>query len=70
MGGSDYDGKDQAYQEMLDENDHLHLLKDMLLAEIDHICTLIYYQEHLKHQDNWVAEMIKRGLFTPEEEGE
>ena len=67
MGGSDYDGEDQEYQDLLDTLELVCEQNDMLLAEIDHICTLIHYQDHLKHQDNWVAEMIKRGLFIPEE---
>jgi len=64
---SDYDGQDQAYQEMLDENDHLHILKDMLLAEIENIAALIHYQAHLKEQDRWLAEMIEQGFYTPED---
>jgi len=64
---SDYDGQDQAYQEMLDENDHLHILKDMLLAEIENIAALIHYQAPLKEQDRWLAEMIEQGFYTPED---
>ena len=35
-------------------------------AEIQTICNIIYYQEHLKHQDNWLSDMIARGIFVPE----
>ena len=39
-------------------------------AEIQTICNIIYYQEHLKHQDNWLSDMIVRGIFIPEAEEE
>ena len=56
---SDYDGQDQAYQDLLEEN-------EMLLAEIENIAALIHYQAPLKEQDRWLAEIIKSGLYTIE----
>jgi len=35
---------------------------------ITQICDLIHYQAHLKHQDEWLAEVIEMGLYTTEEE--
>jgi hypothetical protein len=55
---SDYDGHDQAYQDLLDENEKLR-------AEIKNIATLIYLQAPLKAQDKWLADVIQR---TTEEE--
>ena len=59
--GSDYDGQDQAYQDLLSENDELRFM-------IGSIAALIHYQAPLKEQDMWLAEMIKRGFYTVEEE--
>ena len=58
---SDYDGQDQAYQDLLHENDELR-------AIIENIAALIHYQLPLKAQDRWLATMIERGFYTPEEE--
>lgn len=58
---SDYDGQDQAYQDLLDENDELRSI-------IEDIAALIHYQVSLKEQDRWLASMIERGYYTVEEE--
>ena len=58
---SDYDGQDQAYQDLLHENDELR-------AIIENIAAIIHYQLPLKAQDRWLATMIERGFYTPEEE--
>jgi hypothetical protein len=58
---SGYDGQDQAYQDLLDENDELRAL-------IENIATIIHYQLPLKAQDIWLAGIINRGYYTVEEE--
>ena len=58
---SEYDGKDQAYQDLLEENDRL-------VNHITDICDIIYYQEPLKIQDRWLKVMTEKGFYTPDEE--
>ena len=58
---SDYDGQDQAYQDLLHENDELR-------AIIENIAAIIHYQLPLKAQDIWLEDTIKRGYYTVEEE--
>lgn len=49
------------YKKIAKEN---QVLKD----HIGNICALIYYQEHLKHQDAWLKNMIKEGYYTVDPE--
>ena len=58
-----YDGQDQAYQDLLDENDSLR-------KEIENIASLIHYQAPLNAQDKWLADVIEYGFYTPEQEEE
>jgi len=58
---SEYDEQDQAYQDLLEENDRL-------ADYIAEICDIIYYQEPLKIQDRWLKVMTEKGLYTPEDE--
>ena len=58
---SEYDEQDQAYQDLLEENDRL-------VNYIADICDIIYYQEPLKIQDRWLKVMTEKGLYTPEDE--
>ena len=60
---SEYDGQDQAYQDLLEENDRL-------VNYIADICDIIYYQEPLKIQDRWLKVMTEKGLYTPDEDEE
>lgn len=65
---SNYDGQDQAYQDLLSENAMLNEQYDMLHEYLQNIAALIEYQAPLKAQDRWLATMIERGFYTPEEE--
>ena len=58
---SEYDEQDQAYQDLLEENDRL-------ADYIAEICDIIYYQEPLRVQDRWLEVMTKKGLYTPDVE--
>ena len=60
---SEYDEQDQAYQDLLEENDRL-------ADYIAEICDIIYYQEPLKIQDRWLKVMTEKGLYNPNEEEE
>ena len=65
---TEYDGQDQAYQDLLEEANRLWDDNDMLKHIITEICDLIHYQAHLKHQDKWLKHCINIGLYTIEEE--
>ena len=60
---SEYDGQDQAYQDLLEEN-------IALANHIADICDIIYYQEPLRIQDRWLKVMTEKGLYTPHEDEE
>ena len=47
-----------------ESNKEIELLKDY----IDNISAIIAYQCSLKEQDLWMADMIRRGLYKPDEE--
>ena len=64
---SDYDGQDQAYQDLLEENDELNGRTEELLDVVENIAALIYYQAPLKDQDNWLRRIMDKGIWTPEE---
>ena len=55
---SDYDGQDQAYQDLLEEN-------RMLADYIAEICDIIDMQLPLRYQDKWVEVMTEKRLYTP-----
>ena len=40
----------------------------MLRDYIDNIAAIIAYQSSLKDQDMWMADMIKEGLYNPDDE--
>ena len=42
--------------------------EELLLDYIDNISAIIAYQCSLKEQDKWMADMIRLGLFKPDEE--
>ena len=46
--------------------------KDMkhMRAELNRICGIIYSQQPLHVQDNWVRDMINQEFFDPEDEEE
>ena len=60
---SEYDGQDQAYQDLLEEN-------KALADYIAEICDIIYMELPLRIQDRWVEVMTKKGLYTPDEDEE
>ena len=60
---SDYDGQDQAYQDLLEEN-------RMLADYIAEICDIIYMELPLRYQDKWVEVMTEKGLYNPNEHEE
>jgi hypothetical protein len=55
---SDYDGQDQAYQDLLEEN-------RTLADYIAEICDIIHMELPLRYQDKWVEVMTEKGLYTP-----
>ena len=55
---SEYDGQDQAYQDLLEENDRL-------ADYIAEICDIIDMQLPLRYQDKWVEVMTEKRLYTP-----
>tara|TARA_R110002020_G_scaffold216353_5_gene423970 strand:- start:3701 stop:3937 length:237 start_codon:yes stop_codon:yes gene_type:complete len=72
---SDYDGQDQAYKDLLAENQDLTRsvfeyteVIIQLTSALENIAALIHYQSHLKHQDNWLADVIEQGLVTLDED--
>ena len=67
---SDYDGQDQAYQDLLDENLGLIELNGLLRGQIQNIAELIYFQEDLKHQDRWLKIVMDEGIVCLHEEGD
>ena len=74
---SDYDGHDQAYQDLLSENDALlagldtaRLENEQLREHIQNIAVHIYYQEHLKHQDRWLKVVMDEGIVSFDEVAE
>jgi hypothetical protein len=46
----------------------MKISKEELLAEIQEICAIIYYQSSLNDQDRWLEDKIVRGIWTPEDE--
>ena len=42
--------------------------EEELMEIITEISAIIYYQSSLKAQDNWLSDMMKRGLFEVEED--
>ena len=42
--------------------------EELLLDYIDNISAIIAYQCSLKEQDLWMADMIRQGLYKPDEE--
>jgi|APSaa5957512493_1039668.scaffolds.fasta_scaffold06425_4 hypothetical protein len=64
---SDYDGQDQAYQDLLVENQDLLEVVTHLTSALENIAALIHYQSHLKHQDRWLADVIEQGLVSLDE---
>ena len=42
--------------------------EQLLLDYIDNISAIIAYQCSLKEQDLWMADMIRQGLYKPDEE--
>lgn len=76
MSGSDYDGKDQDYMDLLNyvgamksvvltskgERDLLAQLNKELLDAIDNIAHIIHYQEHLSAQDKVVPHAFSSKL--------
>ena len=64
---SNYDGQDQAYQDLLSDHEMLSEQYEMLHEYLQNIAALIHYQVDLKAQDRWLATMIERGFYTPED---
>ena len=60
---SEYDGQDQAYQDLLEEN-------KALADYIAEICDIIYMELPLRYQDKWVEVMTEKGLYNPNEHEE
>ena len=55
---SEYDEQDQAYQDLLEENDRL-------VDYIAEIADIIHMELPLRFQDRWVEVMTEKGLYTP-----
>jgi hypothetical protein len=55
---SEYDEQDQAYQDLLEEN-------ETLADYIAEICDIIDMQLPLRYQDKWVEVMTEKRLYTP-----
>jgi len=60
---SEYDEQDQAYKDLLEENDRL-------ADYIAEICDIIYMELPLRFQDRWLEVMTEKGLYTPMEDDE
>ena len=55
--------------EIIERNEELYREKELLKDHIDNICAIIYYQNSLKDQDQFVDRMIEQGFYKkPEEE--
>ena len=55
--------------EIIERNEELYREKDLLKDHIDNICAIIYYQNSLKDQDQFVDRMIEQGFYKkPEDE--
>jgi len=44
----------------------MKISKEELLAEIQEICAIIYYQSSLKDQDRWLKDIMNKGIWRPE----
>ena len=53
----------EKYREIVDIQ---HEVIEHLEDQITWIASVIYYQEHLRKQDEWLEEMIKLGHYTPD----
>ena len=53
----------EKYREI---DDIQHEVIEHLEDQITWIASVIYYQCHLKEQDEWLEEMIKLGHYTPD----
>ena len=57
--------------EIIERNEELYREKELLKDHIDNICAIIYYQNSLKDQDQFVDRMIEQGFYKkPEDEWE
>ena len=55
--------------EIIERNEELYREKELLKDHIDNICAIIYYQNSLKDQDQFVDRMIEQGFYKqPEDE--
>ena len=55
--------------EIIERNEELYREKELLKDHIDNICAIIYYQNSLKDQDQFVDRMIEQGFYKkPENE--
>ena len=55
--------------EIIERNEELYREKELLKDHIDNICAIIYYQNSLKEQDQFVDRMIEQGFYKkPEDE--
>ena len=55
--------------EIIERNEQLYREKELLKDHIDNICAIIYYQNSLKDQDQFVDRMIEQGFYKkPEDE--
>ena len=41
---------------------------DTLLAAVQEIAAIIYYQSSLKDQDRWLNDIMDKGIWLPEED--
>ena len=65
---SNYDGQDQAYQDLLVSVSTLAHENEMLSNALQEIAALIRYQASLADQDRWLANIMELGLYTLDEE--
>lgn len=41
---------------------------DELLEAVQEISAIIYYQSNLKEQDRWLADIMEKGIWLPEDD--
>ena len=53
----------KKYEKLAVDYEALYKLSDKLSQRLNQIASIIYYQEHLKHQDRWLKAVIEDNLW-------
>ena len=53
----------QKYEKLAVDYEALYKLSEKLSQRLNQIAGIIYYQEHLKHQDRWLKAGIEDNLW-------